>query len=358
MAEGNGRGSALERQARQADHDRRRAHRRRLAVERFAGAQPDDRRAHFGRHAAARARGGAADRLRAAGHPARDAQRHRSARTIAYLVDEISTSPHPVVNLDGARDFAFEQDFLVAAHVTRSNPELEEATIAAIKRDKSVIGVIYSTIFTRSVTLPPSLEDIPTVLLNCYAEPRQHISIVPGEVAGGFAATAHLTGSRPSAHRLHQWRAVDGCVAVDRLKGYRQALATADIAFDEALVRNGDWLPLTGYHHACELLALEPAADRDPLRQRSDGDRRAGGGQRNGHPRAGRRFRSWAMTTRNWRATPTRRCRRWCCPTTRWASARPKRCSTSPCTARTMRPMTIKIDGPLVRRASTGPAKA
>src|SRR3954470_23247462 len=25
-------------------------------------------------------------------------------RTIAYLVDEISTSPHPVINLDGARD--------------------------------------------------------------------------------------------------------------------------------------------------------------------------------------------------------------------------------------------------------------
>lgn len=102
-------------------------------------------------------------------------------RMIAYLVDEISTSPHPVINLDGARDFAFEQDFLVAVHVTRSNPELEEATIAAIKRDKSVIGVIYSTIFTRRVTLPESLQNVPTVLLNCYAEPRKHISILPGE---------------------------------------------------------------------------------------------------------------------------------------------------------------------------------
>src|SRR3954451_15926417 len=79
-------------------------------------------------------------------------------RTIAYLVDEISTSPHPVINLDGARDFAFEQDFLVAAHVTRSNTELEEATIAAIRRDRSIIGVIYSTIFTRHVTLPRSLD--------------------------------------------------------------------------------------------------------------------------------------------------------------------------------------------------------
>ena len=34
------------------------------------------------------------------------------------------------------------------------------------------------------------------------------------------------------------------------------ALATADIAFDAALIRHGDWLPLTGYHHAFDLMAL------------------------------------------------------------------------------------------------------
>jgi len=186
----------------------------------------------------------------------RDAVNGSERRTIAYLVDEISTSPHPVVNLDGARDFAFEQDFLVAAHVTRSNPELEEATIAAIKRDKSVIGVIYSTIFTRKVTLPDSLRGVPTVLLNCYAEPRQHISILPGEVAGGFAATAHLTDL---GHRRIGF--INGepwmDASADRLKGYRQALATVDVAFDEKLIHDGDWLPLTGYHHTFDLMAMD-----------------------------------------------------------------------------------------------------
>jgi LacI family transcriptional regulator len=187
--------------------------------------------------------------------------RHQAAagtdrRTIAYLVDEISTSPHPVVSLDGARDFAFEQDFLVATYVTRSNPELEEATIEAVKRDKSVVGVIYSSIFTRRVTLAKSLEDIPTVLLNCYAEPRKHIAILPGEVAGGFTATAHLT---ELGHRRIGF--INGepwmDASLDRLKGYRQALATADIGFDERLVRSGDWLPLTGYQHALDLLSTD-----------------------------------------------------------------------------------------------------
>lgn len=174
---------------------------------------------------------------------------------IAYLVDEISTSPHPVVNLDGARDAAWESGFLVAAHVTRSNPELEAATIAAIKTDMNVIGVIYSTIFTRKVSPPSALHGIPTVLLNCYTEDRRFPCVVPGEVSGAFAATQYLIGK---GHQRIGF--INGEVwmdaAVDRLKGFRQALATADIAFDNQLVREGDWLPLQGYRMARELLAL------------------------------------------------------------------------------------------------------
>ena len=35
-----------------------------------------------------------------------------------------------------------------------------------------------------------------------------------------------------------------------------QALATVDVAFDETLSRNGDWLPLSGYEAALDLLSL------------------------------------------------------------------------------------------------------
>ena len=175
---------------------------------------------------------------------------------IAFIVDEISTSPHSVVSLDGARDYAFEQGFLVSAHATRSNPELEEAVLRSVLHDKSIIGVIYATIFTRKVRLPEALKGVPTVLLNCYAEPRMHMAVVPGEVAGGFAATNYLTSL---GHRRIGF--INGepwmDAAIDRLKGYKQALATADIAFDESLVRDGDWLPLRGYEAALELLSLD-----------------------------------------------------------------------------------------------------
>ena len=175
--------------------------------------------------------------------------------TIAFIVDEISTSPHPVVSLDGIRDYAFEQGFLVSAHATRSNPDLEQAVLRSVLRDPSIIGVIYATIFTRKVHMPPELKSLPTVLLNCYAEPRQQVAIVPGEVAGGFAATAHLTSlghKRIGFINGEPW--MDA--AIDRLKGHKQALATADIAFDESLVRDGDWLPLRGYEAGLELLSM------------------------------------------------------------------------------------------------------
>jgi LacI family transcriptional regulator len=181
--------------------------------------------------------------------------------TIAFVIDEISTSPHPVANLDGVRDQAWESGYLVSAHVTRSNPELERATLAAIRRDPRILGVIYAAIFTREVETVPDFGDLPVVLLNCYSkaskrEDQRYLSVVPAEVSGGFAAVEYLIAK---GHRRIGF--VNGeawmDAATDRLKGYRQALATHDIPFDPKLVLNGDWLPLSGEACAHQLLEIE-----------------------------------------------------------------------------------------------------
>ncbi|MDH6233997.1 hypothetical protein M2281_004610 [Mesorhizobium soli] len=114
-------------------------------------------------------------------------------RCTQLSVDSISALSLVLGILDGIRDYAFEQGLLVSAHVTQSNPGLEQAVLRAVLRDPSIARVVYATIFTRKVRVPSELKSMPTVLLNCYADPRQHAAIVPGEVAGGFAATAHLT---------------------------------------------------------------------------------------------------------------------------------------------------------------------
>lgn len=172
---------------------------------------------------------------------------------IGYLVDEISTSPHPVVSVDGARDAAWEHDCVVTVAVTRGNHEQEAAAIAALTANPALLGVIYSTIFTREVSVPAALQALPVVLLNCHDDKLKLPTIVPAEVAGGHTATAHL---------LHHGHTRIGFIngepwmeaAKDRFKGYRRALATADLPFDAALVRDGDWMSGTGFEATLSLM--------------------------------------------------------------------------------------------------------
>ncbi len=181
----------------------------------------------------------------------------RGRNLIAYLVDEISTTPHPPVTVGGAREAAWEAGCVLAVFATRGDRELEAASIDAALADPALLGVVYSTIFTRQVALPERLGSagVPVVLLNCHTQDRRHASVVPGEVAGGYAATDRLL--RAGHRRIglvngEPW--MDA--ARDRLKGYRQALATFDVAFDPGLVREGDWHAGTGHAMALELMRL------------------------------------------------------------------------------------------------------
>ncbi len=177
-------------------------------------------------------------------------------RFLLYLVDEISTSPHPVISVDGAKDEAWSQGVLVAVFATRSNRDMEAAVLESMLANPLLAGVIYSAIFTRQVQVPTQLAGVPAVLLNCYtadAANPAYSSVVPSEVVGGYTATEHLIKAghkRIAFINGEPWMEA----AKDRLKGYRRALATHDIAFDGALVREGDWQVATGYDCALSIL--------------------------------------------------------------------------------------------------------
>lgn len=182
-------------------------------------------------------------------------------QVIGYLVDEISTSPHPVVSLDGARDAAWQHGYTVQLAVTRGNPEQEAAAIAAMQAHPGLLGWVYSTIFTRQVQAPATLLALPTVLLNCQDPARKLPAVVPGELAGGHTATDYLIAmghTRIGFINGEPWMEA----AQGRYKGYRRALASADLPFDPALVREGDWMSGTGFDCTLSLMreARPPSA--------------------------------------------------------------------------------------------------
>lgn len=178
----------------------------------------------------------------------------RKRNVIGYLVDEISTSPHPVVSMDGARDAAWKHGHTIQLAVTRGNPEQEAAAIAAMQANPALLGWIYSTIFTRPVKVPEPLRQLPLVLLNCHDSALKVPTVVPGELAGGHTATEHLIAmghTRIGFINGEPWMEA----AHDRYKGYRRALASADLPFDPALVRDGDWMSGSGFDGALSLMA-------------------------------------------------------------------------------------------------------
>jgi LacI family transcriptional regulator len=186
--------------------------------------------------------------------PAATAPARRPA--IGFLVDEISVSPHSVLYLDGARDAAWMHERTVQAYVTRSNEFLEDTIISEIVSQSNIIGVIYASSFTRQVEVPKALAAIPTVLLDCYCPDQPFPTVLADDTGAGFSATQHLIlyGHKRIA-MINGERWMDA--SRDRLRGYRQALATASIEFDPGLVKVGDWSVRSGYTRTMALMRSE-----------------------------------------------------------------------------------------------------
>jgi len=178
-----------------------------------------------------------------------------SATALAFVCDEFSTDPWTAIALDGVRDKAWERGLTVSVAVTRGDANMEAAALAHLTAGP-LVGLIYATINTRAVDAPAVRPNLPVVLLNCHAAGGAFTSVVPGEVGGGQAATDVLIAA---GHRRIGF--INGEASMEaarrRLRGYRQALAAAGLPFDGALVREGNWQPLSGYDATRELMALD-----------------------------------------------------------------------------------------------------
>lgn len=186
-----------------------------------------------------------------------DRPRSNGRGGIAFVIDKISTSPEGVVALDGVKQIARSIGAIVLVAETDNDPVLEPQAIQALL-DIGVEAVIYATIFTRQVTLPAVLADshVPVILLNCYVDGGALPAVVPGEIAGGHRATEALLSA---GHRRVGTITGEPFMeaAKDRLRGYRNALATADIPFDPRLVIEGDWSASAGYAATHRLMNLD-----------------------------------------------------------------------------------------------------
>lgn len=181
-------------------------------------------------------------------------EHHAGASTIAFLADEIATDPWCAMQLEAVRETAWQHGLTVTAGVSHGDPELERTLLREMLADP-VVGLVYASILTRPVRPLAEFRSVRTVLLNCVVPDSSIPAVVPGEILGGYVATRVLieAGHRRIAH-IHGQSWTDP--ARDRIRGYRRALAEADILYDPALVRPGNWEPSSGHEGTVALLAL------------------------------------------------------------------------------------------------------
>ncbi|MEO2039714.1 MAG: LacI family DNA-binding transcriptional regulator [Martelella sp.] len=184
---------------------------------------------------------------------------HAAAKVIVFLVDELTTDPWMALAFEGAREKALESGIIVTLGVFRKCED-PDGGVLSICESQTLVGYIFGTILTRKVDPPQALLDAPSVLVNCYDQQRRLPSIVPGDVAGGRAATERLiAGGRRRVALINGQEGLDN--PRDRLRGYKQALASNDLAYDPKLVHYGNWEPSSGYEKTHELMKLPDPPD-------------------------------------------------------------------------------------------------
>lgn len=157
------------------------------------------------------------------------------SQLIGFLTDEVAQNVFSYDLIIGAQQAAWEHEKLLFLLNTGNDPEVETRAINMM-RDHQVEGIIYATMYHREIKRSQFPEDIPAILVNCFADDRSLPSIVPDEIGGGRLATETLL---KHGHRRVGFVnvAAKEPAPLGRLEGYRQALANYGIPFDEALVR-------------------------------------------------------------------------------------------------------------------------
>lgn len=196
--------------------------------------------------------------------------RTSQSHTIAFITDEIATTPYAGDVIKGAQDLAWASGKVLVVVNTGGSPEMAAAAVEMML-ERRVDGIIYAAMHHQVVSPPPGIREVPCVLVDCYCTDRSLPSVVPDEVTGGMDATALLLRQ---GHRRIGFINLEAELpaAIGRLEGYRRALATHGVPFDPSLVRHGIGNAHSGYTYARELLgahdrptALFCATDRTAM---------------------------------------------------------------------------------------------
>lgn len=186
-----------------------------------------------------------------------------TTQTVGFISDTVATSRLAGDMIKGALEAARERGVMLFIGETEGETDLELGLIEAM-HDRQVDGIIFASMFTRSIDVPATLTGGPAVLLNAVPQGTSSLSsVIPDECEAGRAAARILldAGHRVGIHVIGagpRLRDVPlGALAgMERLKGIREIVALSKVKLAGCRAC-ADWLPENGYEATSELLEHE-----------------------------------------------------------------------------------------------------
>lgn len=191
--------------------------------------------------------------------PNRLAQALRTQRTgvLGLLSEDIATTPHAGRIILGADEAARARGYNLMVINTSGSASLESrrADVEALL-ERRVDGILYATMYHRSVELPPNLGSVPSILVDSVAADGDIIAVIPDEAGGArVAVRALLEAGHTRIGFINNTTDVPS--TRQRLQAFRATLTEAGLDGGMAPVESAASDAQGGYEAALRILAME-----------------------------------------------------------------------------------------------------
>lgn len=188
--------------------------------------------------------------------PNRLAQALRSRRTgiLGLVSEDIATTPHAGRIILGADDAARARGYTLMVINTSgtASPDSREADVETLL-ERQVDGILYATMYHRTVDAPINLGKVPAVLVGAVSAGEGFPSVVPDEYAGARTAVETLLAAGHTRIGFIN-NAADAPPTRARLRGFRGTLTGAGLDGGTAPVEAASPDAKGGYEAARRIL--------------------------------------------------------------------------------------------------------
>ncbi len=183
--------------------------------------------------------------------------RMRTSRIIGVIISDIRNPFFPSL-VRGVEDIAHANGYSLILCNSDEDPAKEELYVQVLSEER-VAGAIVVPVRCDSTAYDEHIQaGLPIVAVDRCVDHLDIDTVMLNNMQGAYLGVSHIIQQGCTRIGL-----IGGPLHTttgrERLEGYKKALAAHGIALDEALIKIGDYMHVSGYDLACELLEMKPA---------------------------------------------------------------------------------------------------